>query len=124
MEVTYGLKYKISIDTNEGKGFTKEELLKSSYEDPEVGGCDALIIYSIKRPNGEFHIHPMSVDSLTNSTIIIREHFKAWFLMAAQMSEDEGLEEWQRFICKEAANRVRDIVLDCKNETENELIKV
>lgn len=111
----YALKYKITFDTNHNKGFSKQEILDFVIEDPDVGAADALFIVSIIRPpTGEFSIHTFSIDGQNKGIPLSKvDLFKIWSLMACNLSK-QAKYEWQKFIAKDAFNKVRKVILDGK----------
>ncbi len=117
----YALKYKISFDTNQDKGFSKQEALELTKEDPDSGAADALFFVSVLKPkSGEFSIATLSMDGQNKGKPLSEiDLFKIWSLIACGLSK-KAAHEWQRFIAEEAFNKVRQVIAGRNKYTEND----
>lgn len=109
--VKYGFKYTINVDSNDGEGFTKEQIEKFRDENSDIGACDALLLHSIIREENGFNLMQFTYDSNKFGGITQLDIFKIWTIMSGNMSDSSELNEWQRNICKEAFEKVRKIIL-------------
>lgn len=107
-EYTYGLKYKIIVDNNDNQGFPKSKILEAAEEDNQIGGCDALLFFSILRPeDGSFSIWNDSYDGFNEMKPISSiELFKVWAMLATKLKGDPNIHQWHRDIAEIAAEQV------------------
>lgn len=101
MSYKYKIRYDYNVEYKE-EGFTKDEAGKK-------GLADALIFCSVLYPPDG------SLSHLWGSTdgkepLSSNEIFKAFSTLASLLSEDKNLDEWQRYICKEAFDKVCEVI--------------
>lgn len=107
-EHIYGLKYKIIVENNDGKGYPKSTMIKMADEDEFVGGCDALLFFSILRPeDGSFSIYHNSYDGFNElKPITSIELFKVWAMLASKLKDDPEIHQWHRDVAEIAHEQV------------------
>ena len=114
----YALKYSISCDTNNGEGFTQEEILESG----DFGGADALMLISIIREGKKAHdggvsIKIMSLDGQNDKNPIPdTELFHIWNSLCIRIIESPDTSFFQKQIAQETIDSVRAFVKVMKNE--------
>lgn len=97
----YKIRYNFGIEYKE-EGFTKDDA-------GDNGLADAIIYCSILTPpDGSLSHHWGSSDGKGN--LPSSDIFKAFSTLAYKLSTDENLHEWQRYICKEAFDKVRQVI--------------
>jgi hypothetical protein len=116
MTKKYALKYTHIHETNYGKGFTKEEIIKAQEENPDVGAADAIILISIVRDGKKAHDGAVSFSTVSedgqnrNMPIPDTELFSAWASLAHSLYEGGFILDWQKEIVKKAVENVRMIM--------------
>lgn len=102
-EEKYRLRYKLDPARHPtAGGWTKEELLAEGF-----GGCDAVIMHSLLfPPDGSLRVMTVSCDGRTGEDLDVNQLFKAWFLLAKQLSERKDLSPQKR----EFANMVYEMI--------------
>ena len=98
-------KYKIRYDFNvehKEEGFTKDEA-------GEKGLADAIIICSVLYPEDGSLSHLWSSTN-GKENLSSKELFKAFATLANMLSERKDIDDWQRYICKEAFEKVCEVI--------------
>lgn len=111
----YALKYIFKYDTNEGKGFTQEEIIEASKKDGSIGAADALILINILREGKKAHDGSVSFSYMSfdgqHGEIPIKvpnsEIFAAWSALGKSLLDGGGLNKWQNDVLKTAFESVR-----------------
>ena len=99
--------YKIAYNAQHHPGGISAEEL----EQKEVGGCDSIVILSLIYPNdGSCSLKVLSMNGMTGEPDHV-EMFKAWAMMASELSDGPSLHDWQRQICDQIHEAVRTIVV-------------
>lgn len=104
----YALKYNISFDTNDGRGFTKEQIEKDG-----SGGADAIWLASIIREGEKAHDGSLSIAFMSSDgqndkkPIPGTEMFTIWVLMASQLIDNPDIHEWQKHMIQHILNWIR-----------------
>jgi hypothetical protein len=97
----YAIKYNVEFDTNEGKGFTKEEILESG-----MGGADAYFFASILYDEDGVSYHFLGSNGKTQEALDHLEIFKMWASLASALTNTE-LPETHRKIANETLENIR-----------------
>jgi hypothetical protein len=104
--------YPLTYDLrHEDPPVTAAQLAEQLRRGDDRGGCDAAILISIVYPQagGVSHLI-VSRDGRTGKPLADVELFKAWSMMAAELSRGQLSDELQH-ICREAFDKIRRVVL-------------
>ena len=105
-EHLYRLQYRLDAHP---EGFTKEVAQAATEEG--FGSCDRAVLFSIiELPNGSTTTAVLSMDGKTGPMGDI-ELFKAWSLMAHQLSSSPTLDTGRREFCGEVFDAIRAAIL-------------
>ena len=118
----YALKYDITLDFNDGKGFTREELQEMQDEGQDIGACDQLMLCSVISPSGEgFSLQIATYDGQNlGGPMKESEIFKIWSLLSSAISEDDSFTNWQRLIAKRAFESVQLVITGKINQNDKD----
>jgi len=114
----YAIKYQLIKETNNGDGYTKEEIQADIDAGRDVGAADALVLTSIIKDNGHFScmFASYSVNDGKQGPISDEDYFKVWCILTSQIKDNSALEPWKMKIIRDAHNQVKDFVLEKKCE--------
>lgn len=115
MSYNYRLKYIAHLEVGH---FTTEEILAAKEKDSDVGACDSLVLISgLYPPDGGHSQALITMDGRTGGPLEMRDLWKAWFLLAAALAEDETLFSGKRMVCQAVVDAVRRITGISKEPT-------
>ena len=104
MSHLYPLAYRL---IHKPEGITPEQL-----QAEDLGGTDAVILISIIRPDdGSLNTAIFSLEGATGAEVSDDEMFKAWIVMASQLSESKTLGPGKKQFARQTFETVRDIIL-------------
>ena len=111
MSHLYHLNYRL-IPRPEGLDKTEARRL---VEQEDLGSCDAAILFSIITPeDGSSSTAILSMDGKTGESLDDHELFKAWSIMAHQLSQSTELGEGRRALTEQVFEVIRQALLRTK----------
>jgi hypothetical protein len=115
----YAIKYQLIKETNNGEGFTQEEIQADLDAGKDIGAADALVLASIIKDNGNFScmFASYAVQNGKQGPISDEDYFKVWCILTSQIKDSAALETWKMKIIRDAHNQVKDFVLEKRFES-------
>lgn len=115
MSKKYDFKYQMTIETNNGKGFSEDKLETTIEKSKIIGGSDGLFVASIVRKNTHKPYYEVDTDffvlKMTES-----EMFSVWHLLAKVLSKKSNLSSILKNICANTVKQMNKMQKEFKNE--------
>ncbi len=114
MTKKYNFKYQMTTDTNNGKGFSEDELKTTIEKSRITGGSDGLFVASIVRNNTHKPYYEVDTDffilKMTES-----EMFSVWHFLAKVLSKKSNLSIILKNICASTVKQLDKMQKEFEN---------
>ena len=93
------------------EGLTREQIDEMQEKDPDLGACDALVMFSLLYPeDGSYSWLMIPRDGRTGKDLSDAEVWKCWAMLAHRLSMSETLSPGKKELCREVHEAVKETV--------------